>query len=70
MASNTTEKSHEILDELPEELKVKLKEYHCCNCGRFLALYAIVEGTIAIKCRKCKELNVLDIQAVETEGGH
>lgn len=56
----------ELLEKLPEDLNVKLKEYHCANCGRFLALYAIIDGTIVIKCRRCKEYNVLDIQSVET----
>ena len=50
-------------DDIPEELKVTLKEYHCANCGRFLCLQAIVEGTIAIPCRRCKEMNVLDVHS-------
>ncbi|MDD5700417.1 MAG: hypothetical protein PHU23_00080 [Dehalococcoidales bacterium] len=46
---------------LPPEDAIKFKEFHCTGCGRFLALYAIVEGTIVIKCRRCKEENVLDV---------
>jgi phage FluMu protein Com len=56
----------ETVENLPEELNVKMKEYHCANCGRFLALQAIIEGTIAIKCRRCKELNVLDVRSNST----
>jgi phage FluMu protein Com len=51
----------------PHDINPELKEYHCCNCGRFLCFQAIVEGTIAIKCRRCKEMNVLDItQEIDT----
>lgn len=56
----------DVLDGLPEDLNVSLREYHCGNCGRFLCLYAIVEGTIVIKCRRCKEYNVLDIRSDES----
>jgi phage FluMu protein Com len=49
--------------EIPEEMREKVKEFHCPNCGRFLAFYAIIEGTIAVKCRRCKEVCVLDIQS-------
>ena len=49
--------------EIPEELKAKVKEYHCANCGRFLCFQAILEGTIAVKCKRCKEWNVLDVQS-------
>lgn len=53
----------ELLDKLPEELNTKLRAYHCASCGRFLCFQAIVEGTIVIKCRRCKEYNVLDIRS-------
>lgn len=53
----------ELLEKLPEDLNTRLKEYHCANCGRFLCFQAIVEGTIVIKCRRCKEYNVLDIRS-------
>jgi len=52
-------------EKIPDDYNIDFKEYHCSNCGRFLCLQAIVEGTIAIKCRRCKELNVLDIRSVE-----
>lgn len=55
----------EIRDKLPEELNARLKEYHCANCGRFLAFQAIIEGTIAVKCRRCKEWNILDVRSEE-----
>lgn len=50
-------------EEIPPEMAIKLKEYHCANCGRFLCLQAIAEGTIVVKCRRCKELNILDVQS-------
>lgn len=53
---------------IPPDLNLELKEFHCSNCGRFLALVAIVEGTIAIKCRRCKELNVLNVRSFDNEG--
>jgi phage FluMu protein Com len=47
----------------PPEDRINFKEFHCTSCGRFLAMYAIVEGTIIIRCRRCKEDNVLDVHA-------
>lgn len=57
----------ELLEKLPEELNAKLKEYHCANCGRFLAFQAIIDGTIVIKCRRCKEFNILDVRSTELD---
>jgi len=57
----------EILGRIPEELNARLKKYYCCNCGRFLAYQAVVEGTIVIKCHKCKEFNILDVRTVELD---
>ncbi len=57
----------ELLEKLPAELNAQLQEYHCAKCGRFLAFFAIVEGTVVIKCRRCKEMNVLDLRQVLTE---
>lgn len=54
--------------ELPDELNVEFLELHCTNCGRFLALQAIVEGTIAIKCKRCKQWNVLDVHGIDMIG--
>ena len=53
----------EMREDIPEELNAILKEYHCANCGRFLALQAIIEGTLVIRCRRCKTVNVLDTQS-------
>lgn len=53
---------------IPPDLNVDVREFHCSNCGRFLAMVAIVEGTIAIKCRRCKELNVLNVRSWDNEG--
>jgi phage FluMu protein Com len=50
----------------PED-NIKFEEFHCTKCGRFLALYAIVEGTIVVRCRRCKEDNVLDVHATNVE---
>jgi len=60
-----TELPSEVLKKLSEDYNILFKEYHCSNCGRFLALQAVVEGTIVIKCRRCKEYSVLDIRAIE-----
>ena len=53
-----------LLEEIPDELNTTLEELHCSNCGRFLALVAIVEGTLVIKCRQCKNYTVLDVQGI------
>lgn len=57
----------ELVDKLPDDLNAKLKTYYCASCGRFLAYHAIIEGTIIIKCRRCKEYNVLDVRVVEND---
>lgn len=53
------------LSELPEELNTELEEVHCTNCGRFLGLHAIVEGTWVTKCRKCKYYTILDVHSID-----
>lgn len=45
---------------LPPELNPKLKSLRCENCGRFLAYYAIVEGSLVIKCRRCGHWTAVD----------
>jgi phage FluMu protein Com len=45
------------------ENEIKFQEFHCTKCGRFLALYAIVEGSIIIRCKRCKTDNVMDVRA-------
>lgn len=47
--------------DVPQELKVKVESLHCVNCNRFLLYYAVVEGTIVTKCRRCHVWNVVDI---------
>lgn len=46
--------------ELPNDLNPDVEEFHCVNCGRFLGLIALVEGTVVIKCRRCKIWSVID----------
>lgn len=45
---------------LPPELNLKLQSLRCQTCKRFLAYYAIVEGTVAVKCKKCDTWNIVD----------
>lgn len=47
--------------QLPE-LDTKVESWRCVNCTRFLGYVAIIEGTVAIKCKKCKTWNILDVQ--------
>jgi phage FluMu protein Com len=49
---------------IPEDLKVKVKSLRCENCNRFLAYYALVEGTIVIQCRRCHHWTAVDIHSV------
>ncbi len=51
---------------IPEELKVKVKSLRCENCNRFLAYYALVEGTIVVQCRRCKHWTAVDVHKVDT----
>ena len=55
----------EEIKQLQEELNIKLEEWHCGGCGRFLLLYAILEGTVVKRCRRCKKVNVLHIHELE-----
>lgn len=45
--------------ELPDNLNPAVEEFYC-PCGRFLGFVALIEGTIAIKCKRCKGFAVLD----------
>ena len=72
MAVDNKSQTQNELETFKEELRnvnPEVKEYHCSNCGRFLCFQAIVEGTIAIKCRRCKEFNVLDIRQTVNNNG-
>lgn len=60
MTIATLVRHHQIIKTLPDELNPQVEELHCANCNHFLALEAIVEGTIAIKCRYCKSWNILN----------
>lgn len=53
--------------DLPEDLNIKLDSLRCANCDRFLLYYAIVEGTIAHKCRRCGCWNIIDARASEAK---
>jgi len=55
----------EELKKVADELDVEFLSWYCSGCGRFLLNYAILEGTIVCKCRRCKRQNVLDIHGVE-----
>jgi len=52
-------------DDIKQNQMVQTQEWHCTGCGRFLALQAIVMGTVKIKCPRCKGWNVLDISPEE-----
>lgn len=47
--------------QLPGKLSVKVESLRCPNCCRFLMYFAVIEGTIAIKCRRCGAWVVLDV---------
>lgn len=51
--------------DMPDELNTKLDSVRCCDCGRFLCLQAIIEGTVAIRCRRCKKWTILDIHSID-----
>jgi phage FluMu protein Com len=53
--------------ELPPDLNPEVEEFRCVNCGRFLGLVALVEGTIVVKCRRCKIWSVLDVHRQEVD---
>lgn len=40
---------------------------HCQGCGRFLLYHAIIEGRVAVKCRKCKKWTTLEYEVEESE---
>ncbi len=50
---------------LPPDLNPKLKSLKCANCGRFLAYYAMVEGSIVIPCRRCHHYTAVDTTYVK-----
>ena len=51
--------------DLPAELDIPLESLFCVNCKRHLGYYAIIEGTIAIKCRRCRCWNIVDVRSTE-----
>lgn len=55
--------------ELPPELNVEVDEFHCVNCNRFLGFVAIVEGTVAICCKRCHVWSVIDNHQVRVDNG-
>ena len=63
MANNGTAPAPQIAKELPDDLNLRLESLRCSKCDRFLGYYAIVEGTIAIKCRRCKAYSIIDARA-------
>jgi DNA-directed RNA polymerase subunit RPC12/RpoP len=58
------EKSHQQAP-IPPQLKVKVESLRCENCDRFLAYYALVEGTLVIKCRRCGHWTALDVHNLD-----
>lgn len=67
MSGNNGQKNSELekRTNLPAELNEKLQSLRCQNCNRFLLYHAIVEGTVAIVCKKCKTLNIVDAHNLE-----
>jgi len=53
--------------ELPTELDIPLESLLCVNCKRHLGYYAIIEGTVAIKCRRCRCWNIVDARSTEAK---
>lgn len=49
---------------IPPELLVRLESLRCMNCKRFLGYYAILEGSIVIKCSRCKSFNIINITQI------
>jgi len=47
--------------ELPADFNPDVEEFRCVNCGRFLGLIALVEGTVVIRCKRCKIWSVVDV---------
>ena len=43
-------------------LDTRVESFRCVNCNRFLGYVALIEGTVAIKCRHCKTWSILDVQ--------
>lgn len=62
-----------VVRKLPDNLNPKLESLRCQGtwngrpCNRFLGYYALVEGTIAIKCRRCKGFTILDVRQVDAK---
>lgn len=63
-------KSAKVADDqkLPDELNIKLESLRCVSCNRFIMYYALIEGTIAIKCRRCHCWNVVDARSIDNDG--
>lgn len=60
--------SVQVTRELPDNLNPDVEELRCVNCGRFLGLIALVEGTVCLKCKRCKIWSVIDVrQKVDNE---
>ncbi len=56
--------------EAPDKLSIPLVELKCGQCRRVLALYAIIEGSVVVKCKRCKTWNAIDIHSeVQDNGG-
>jgi len=48
-------------DEISKDQQVFTQKWYCPGCGRFLGYYAIVWGSVKIKCPNCKEWVHIDI---------
>ncbi len=55
--------------EAPDKLNIPLVEFKCGGCKRVLALYAIIEGTVVVKCKRCKAWNCVDIHSEIHDNG-
>jgi phage FluMu protein Com len=54
--------SHAVFQEVEQGPPEEFRPFRCSRCGRLLCLEKLVEGTLKIKCRRCKSMNVLQIQ--------
>ncbi len=62
-------KAQVVKIEAPDKLNIPLVELKCGGCRRVLALYAIVDGSVVIKCKRCKAWTALDIHSEVQDNG-
>jgi len=56
--------------EAPDKLAIPLVEFKCGGCKRVLCLYAIIDGCVVVKCKRCRAWNALDIHSEVSDNEH